>query len=170
MRILGIDPGQRGGAALLDHGALTWWACWRPSKGGFRVIGPGGTPLAARTLADVGAVIAPLCAPHRIALESLHLRPGIRAASVIGLAEGAGMLLGGLLVSLYPEPGVVRVRPEEWARVIGGTGPDQTERAVRYVRRVYPDALPDAATTGSMESTGAIAEAVLMARFAQENA
>lgn len=168
MRILGIDPGQRGGAALLDHGALTWWACWRPSKGGYRVIGPGGTPLAARTLADVGAVIAPLCAPHRIALESLHLRPGIRAASVIGLAEGAGMLLGGLLVVLAPP--VVRVSPAEWSRIIGGTGPDQTERAVRYVRRVYPGALPTTDAAGSIESVGAIAEAVLMARFAQESA
>lgn len=168
MRILGIDPGQRGGAALLEDDELAWWACWRPAKGGFRVIVPGGTLIAARTLADVGAVLAPLCCPHRIALESLHLRPGIRAASVIGLAEGAGMLLGGLLVALAPP--VVRVSPAEWSRVIGGTGPDQTERAVRYVRRVYPDALPDAATTGSMESTGAIAEAVLMARFAQEGA
>lgn len=169
MRILGIDPGQRGGAALLDHGALTWWACWRPAKSGFRVTYPGAAPFLAPSLAAVGAVLA-LARPHRIALESLHLRPGIRAASVIGLAEGAGMLLGGLLVSLDPEPGVVRVRPEEWAHVIGGTGPDQTERAVRYVRRVYPGGLPDAATTGSMESTGAIAEAVLMARFAQEGA
>lgn len=169
MRILGIDPGQRGGAAFLDNGALTWWACWRPARHGFRATYPSAAPFTVASLADVGAVLA-LCMPHRIALESLHLRPGIRSASVIGLAEGAGMLLGGLLVSLDPPPLVVRVSPAEWSRVIGGTGPDQTERAVRYVRRVYPDALPDAATTGSMESTGAIAEAVLMARFAQEAA
>lgn len=160
-RVLGIDPGQRGGAALLDHGALTWWACWRPCARGMRVWTSPAAPVDVPSLAHVGVILATQ-RPDVAALEAVHIRTrkGISSASVVSLAEGAGLLSAPLLLAGVE---LRRVTVDQWAALGGGTGPTQTERAVRHVRRVYPGGLPEASVVGSVDSIGAMAEAALMA-------
>jgi hypothetical protein len=188
--ILAIDPGARGGAAYVDpNGDLAGWACWRPAKGGYRVWSSHRAPALAEHMSDVVDSL-PRCAV--VVVEELHLRPGIRASSILTLAETTGETIGALrlLWSLCPNvrpaallahvrmteetvselqrPNVTihRVSPVEWSREIGGTsGGRLTERAVAALRRSQPaDRIPGA-SVGSPESVGAVAEAWLMGRF-----
>lgn len=165
--VLGIDPGESGGAALIDlEGVIVGWACWRPSVEGYSVWRSHAERVSAPHLAAVAGLVWFGREAPRVALEKLHLQRG--RSGILTLAEGAGEFIGVLRAS-RPEVEIVRVAPARWAKAIGGTGPTQTERAWAAMVR-GPSGVPlptgdrkGVGAVGSMESVGAIAEARLMA-------
>ena len=165
--VLGIDPGNEGGAALVVDGVLTDWCCWRARKGGGFSVWRANQPTArAPHFAGIVSEHLRWMVPGLVAVERLHLQRG--RSGILVLAEGTGELIGALRY-YSPTVEIVRPSPDQWARSIGGTGPTQTERAWRAMLRGPSSvALPTGdrsgpGAVGSMESVGAIAEARLMA-------
>jgi hypothetical protein len=161
--VLGIDPGNEGGAALVVDGVLTDWCCWRARKGaGFAVWRSNGEKTQAPHFAAIVSEHLRWLVPAVVAVERLHLQRG--RSGILTLAEGTGELIGALRY-YSPTVQIVRPSPDQWARLVGGTGPTQTERAWRAMLRgpssvVLPSGdRSGPGAVGSMESVGAVAAA-----------
>ncbi len=177
MLTIGIDPGNNGGATILDsEGRGVAWAAWRPRKGGYVFTAPEYIEKA-NDLAGVGVCLGRLAhdlgASAAVSIEGLVIRKTGRVApsAILTLAFGAGALFGGL-ASVITVGSLHRPTPEKWARLCGGTGPKQSEAAFRRAKTIitwtcYP---PDRDSVGSFECMGAIGEAAMMALWARQQA
>lgn len=177
MLTIGIDPGNNGGATILDaNGNGVAWAAWRPKRGGFVFIAPEYAKKA-NDLAGVGVCLGRLAhdlgASAAVSIEGLVIRKTGRVApnAILTLAFGAGALYGGL-ASVVTVGSLHRPTPEKWARLCGGTGEKQSEAAFRRAKSVIPwtCVIPSRDNVGSFENLGAIGEAAMMALWARQQA
>ena len=119
MTIIGIDPGKKGGFAVLGtHPG----ACPLPYAGDT----PDGAWLADRFRALADPVLY---------MEKVHAAPGQGVVSMFTFGRGYGYILGVACAMGVP---VVLVTPQKWkAEVLAGTAKDK-EAAIAWCRRTYP--------------------------------
>jgi len=93
-RRLGIDPGNRGAAAIVEGDDLLWLASWRKCTRGYRVwVGLPPTVAITGTLAGVGRIIAEAASEYVIDIggcEGQSIPKGRGVQSILTLARGAG--------------------------------------------------------------------------------
>jgi hypothetical protein len=166
--ILGIDPGNRGGACLVDPEARTvlgwcWWDVQR-KRPICQTHADGPRPV--DDLADVSAMLAFDLDAAVVAIEALAVRKKQtkNPADVVACSFGAGVLWGGYSASRPHRP-LHRVEPKDWASLCGNLGKTQSERAWRLaIGRLDWRVLPP--TEAPREALGAIGEAAMIALWA----
>lgn len=152
--VIGIDPGQHGGAALLDHRrrlvtAMTWRPSSRNRQRGYRlsVVGEDGEsewlPDAAALATEiVNASIRSGVHHADVYVETAFV--GRNARTALSLSRWSGMMVGGLLGSARPFVGAVCwVEPDRWRRVAFdaavATRRQEAKETVRAaIRQRYP--------------------------------
>jgi len=146
MNYLGIDPGQRGGIALIDADGFAVEAIRFPGD-----------------LASVAEYIRSLHVDYTIrlaALEKVSSRPGQGVSSTFKFGANFGAYLGALAALGIPH---TLVTPRSWQKEMldAGTG-DTKARSLNAARRLFPDVeMKYAADDG-------IADALHLARWARK--
>ena len=123
MIVVGIDPGLKGGYAILsDGGALS--ASPLPIIGG---------EVAVRELMDEISMLGP---PDMIVIERVHSMPAQGVASTFTFGKNYGRLTGMVEGAGWP---LLLVNPPDWKKlVLRGTAKDKAA-ACAYVRQRYPN-------------------------------
>lgn len=139
---IGIDPGQKGGIAMLnDH--------WEPRASCHPM------PLSADKEIDVVAIhqlIAEWPSPRRVAIEKVASMPKQGVASVFTFGKGYGRVLGMLEVVGYSYE---LVRPQVWKAALGVTA--DKGKAIATAKRMFPE------LAGTIGNHDGMAEALLIA-------
>lgn len=122
MVIAGIDPGQKGGIAILwvDRMLAQAWP----------------TPMHGKE-PDVAAIMQLFAAQcvNSVAIEQVGAMPKQGVASTFQFGTGYGMLLGALKASQLPH---YRVLPQAWKKVVlAGTAKDKAA-AIAFCRNAHP--------------------------------
>lgn len=140
VRVLGLDPGLDGGAALRVSGVVVGTWAWTRVARGVRLRGPSGEVTLPSLHAVGEAIAAEVGSVDRLVAEGLYYstRPGgrrIPVEDVLRLAEAAGEVLGPLRAIA---PVVLRPLQAEWSSVLGTTGlrEDVAERAAMERARI----------------------------------
>lgn len=143
--VLGIDPGQTGGLAIIVGGQVTVWPM----------------PLAGTEidLAEVARIMR-ASVPDLVVIEKVHAMPKQGVSSTFKFGEGYGGIKGvvaalGIRLEL--------VTPQAWQKaVLSGTSKDKSA-AVAYVRRAYPSA--ELVRKGCRIPHSGIADAICIAEY-----
>ena len=121
MRVIGVDPGQKGGLAFLSD-----------------IVSAYPMPLAGKEL-DISEITDLILSYPEISLavvEKCHAMPGQGTVSMFKFGKSYGTLLGILGALKIPTK---LVTPQAWKKVIlAGTKKDK-DAAIVYVRMRYPD-------------------------------
>jgi hypothetical protein len=122
MRFIGIDPGQKGGIAILDENSATAWRM----------------PEEATEIARLFRLEILDCGEDIIAaIEHVHSMPKQGVASSFKFGEGFGVLKG--VLAAYSIPFVL-VSPRKWQRaVFDSKGGDTKEKSLSLARRLFPN-------------------------------
>jgi crossover junction endodeoxyribonuclease RuvC len=141
--IIGIDPGQSGGIAIIfDNGNIE--ADKMPE-----------------TERDVFALLEPSFEPHVVFLESVHSMPGQGISSTFKFGRGYGFLRGVITALKYP---LHDVTPQRWQKALGCLSGGNKNITKQKAQQLYPQlkithATADAiliATYGKMFADGRI--------------
>lgn len=119
--VLGIDPGAKGGLALVTAGEALVWPI----------------PMAGNVV-DTQAVsqILHIYEPHLIALEKVHSMPGQGVSSTFTFGRGFGRIEG---IAEALSVRVELITPQRWKQtVLAGTAKDKAA-AVEFCRRRWPN-------------------------------
>ena len=120
MNLIAVDPGLKGGIAVLHHGHVSAVPM----------------PLAGKGL-DLAAIadLIKAASPAWIIVEKVGARPGQGVASMFTFGMGYGSILG--IAAALGVP-VELVTPQRWKGVVlHGTARDKSA-AIAYCRRVFP--------------------------------
>lgn len=152
-RFIGIDPGLKGGIAILkDDGRIAAVHVMPVTDG--EVDG--------RALVDL--LREPCAFLAEAAVEAVHAMPGQGVSSMFTFGQGFGTILG-VLAALGLAP--VRVSPQRWKKDVLGARFDHADKqgAVDYCRDRWPDAalVPPRCRVAH----SGIADALCLAAFAQ---
>ena len=121
MNICGIDPGLKGGLAILDNGKVYGYPM----------------PLSGKDI-NVMAIVD-LLRSHSVklvAMEQVHAMPGQGVTSMFSFGKSYGMLMGAVMASGIP---LELVTPQKWKSVtLQGTAKDK-DAMIAFCRRRYPE-------------------------------
>jgi crossover junction endodeoxyribonuclease RuvC len=122
MLIAGIDPGLKGGIAVLDDRTVI-------------VAEP--LPIMQSEI-DVKAIASLLLdpRPQLVVIERQQAMPKQGVSSTFKIGRNYGLLLGALQVLGYP---VIEVRPHRWKQVVLRGQPKGKEAAIAFVSKRYPE-------------------------------
>ena len=122
MIVMGIDPGMKGGIALLNTDTNSL------------VASP--TPLLAKEL-DYRTIFKAIQehSPDRIVIEKVHAMPGQGVTSMFNFGYGYGALVA---LSSVSNARLILVTPQTWKKhVLEGTAKDKSA-AIQFCRMTYP--------------------------------
>lgn len=122
MIVTGIDPGMKGGIAILDN------------ETNQMIAAP--TPVLGKEL-DYRKVFNVLCEhkPSIIVLEKVHAMPGQGVTSMFNFGMGYGALVA---LSVISNARLVLVTPQMWKKhVLAGTNKDK-DAAIQFCNHTYP--------------------------------
>ena len=120
MNLIAVDPGLRGGIAVLANGSITAVPMPLAGKG--------------LDLAAIAGIIRDN-APAWIIVEKVGARPGQGTVSMFSFGMGYGAVLGIAAALSVP---VEMVTPQRWkSTVLHGTAKDKSS-AIAFCRRVFP--------------------------------
>ena len=121
MNICGIDPGLKGGLAILDGGKVYGYPM----------------PLSGKDI-NVMAIVD-LLRSHNVklvAMEQVHAMPGQGVTSMFSFGKSYGMLTGAVMGAGIP---LELVTPQKWKSVtLQGTAKDK-DAMIAFCRRRYPE-------------------------------
>jgi Holliday junction resolvasome RuvABC endonuclease subunit len=119
MRFIGIDPGQKGGIAVLDENTALVWDM------------PEGAPQIANLLREIKTDDC------LAAIEAVHSMPGQGVSSSFKFGMGTGVIHGALAALRMP---FVLVTPQRWQKaVFDSAGGDTKVKSLDLARRLFPD-------------------------------
>lgn len=122
MRVIGIDPGMKGGIAILDT-----------VTNQMRAVP---TPLVGKEL-DYRRVYEAITFydPHMVVIEKVHAMPNQGVTSMFNFGMGYGALVA---LASVGQARVVLVPPQMWKKhVLAGTSKDK-EAAIQFCNHTYP--------------------------------
>lgn len=146
--ILGLDPGLKGGYALLDDGKII-------QSGAFSVDGG-----LIQTAQFVEAIRLHTPEPVMAIIEQVHAMPGQGVTSMFSFGKGFGQLIGVCQALKWP---FVLVTPQAWkGKVLAGT-PKDKDAAIAFVRARYPEV--NLTQPGCRTLHDGVADAVCLAHY-----
>jgi len=152
MIYVGIDPGLKGGVAVLSSA--------EPRT--FTFAEAEGRVNAGVLFQDLLMIGGPFVA----AVEKVHSMPAQGVASSFKFGVNYGIILG-VLASLRPSPRVELVTPQAWKKLIlaGMNRDDQKQAAIDYCARAFPGV--DLVQKGCRKPHDGIADALCLAEYAR---
>jgi crossover junction endodeoxyribonuclease RuvC len=145
---VGIDPGLKGGIAVITEGILTSLLPM-PGEAGLREF--------LQSLSEAGKTIPPM-----VVLEKSQPMPKQGVSSVFSYGVGYGIILGMLIYGRIPYH---LVRPAVWKSTMLAGEPDKKDKgtSIRVVERIFPDV--ELVPRGCRKPADGLAEALLMAEY-----
>jgi len=147
MSFVGIDPGKKGGIAILDVGFIY-----------VRSMPVAGREIDGREIADM--LTGLLLDRPAVFIEKVHSMPKQGVASTFTFGEGYGVLKGVCAALGYP---VALVPPQVWKReILSGTKREKAD-AIDWARRTFPGV--DLVPAGCRTPSDGMAEALCLAEY-----
>lgn len=147
---VGIDPGQKGGIAIIDEGGITAEAMPMQDK--------------SIQIREICEYLEPLKNPFTV-IEKVHAMPDQGVSSTFTFGRGVGELIGMLKVLQIP---YFEVTPQAWKKhvLMGMAWKGNKGASIEYCNAKYPklDLLP---TPRCTKQSDGMADALCMAEYAR---